>query len=141
MAKARHESIPDRILSGRHHDRNRASGLLRRPNRNEGARHKHVHRQLDEFTSKQGQIIPISLGVSVLDGNVRAERPSEAAEATLERFPLGERIVGRRIAWGKDTDSRYFPRWLRLGGERRGEKAASEHRHEGAPLHRWFLPN
>jgi hypothetical protein len=39
------------------------------------------------------------------------------------------------------TDAPNLSRLLRLGGERRGEEATRDQRHEGAPLHRWFLPN
>src|SRR5712692_2562408 len=44
-------------------------------------------------------------------------------------------VLKRGAAGCKDTDSRYLPSLLGPGGERRGDDAASEHRHEGAPLH------
>ena len=40
-----------------------------------------------------------------------------------------------------DVEAECGPGLLALSGERHGEKATRDQRHEGAPLHRWFLPS
>jgi hypothetical protein len=109
--------------------------LLCRANPDSGTCHEHIDRQADQFTGQHEQTIPISIGVSVLDRDIRTRSPTECAEATLEYFPSRKRVQRRSIPGGKDADPRHLCPRLRLGGERRNEETARQGAEKRPSIH------
>src|SRR5439155_22626325 len=91
-----------------------------------------VHLEPDQLGRQVGQPVDPTLRISIVDDDILALNPPELAQPLPERVEQGRPIGRGRQA--KKTYPRHPSRLLGLGGEWRGEEAASEHRHEGAPL-------
>jgi hypothetical protein len=65
------------------------------------------------------------------------EHDGLAFDITQPTETVSERVEGRqgRPARRQDTDPRNLPRWLRSGGERRGEETAGQAANERSPVH------
>src|SRR6266852_6528658 len=86
--------------------------------------------------ARAGSRSSFPLGISVFDHEVATLDVTEVTQSLTEGLvQVGIRgRVGPQPAYSSDLGRR-----LGLGGERCDDDAASEHRHEGAPLHHWVL--
>ena len=94
--------------------------------------HDDINLERNQFGRKSGEPLGLPLGISVFNHEVAALDVTEVTQS-LEEGLLQVGIsgqVGRQVA-----DSSDLGRLLRLGGERRGEEAASQSRQERAPVH------
>src|SRR2546422_10137 len=66
-------------------------------------------------------------------------RTGERADNPLTSPPGPAQVGTSGRVERQEAYSRELGRLLGLGGERCDDEAASEHRHEGAPLHHWVL--
>jgi hypothetical protein len=115
------------------HDRTRGGGLpsgLQRDLR--PGSHDDVNIQAHELGGEGGKPSDIASSVPELDDEILALDVPQLAQ-TLDHGLVEGR--GPRIDRGKDSDGGHPSRCLRLGGERRGEEAAREDRHEGTSGH------
>ena len=90
-------------------------------------RHDDVDLEPDQLGRESGEPLVLSLRPSVLDHDVLALDVAELAQPSPERL---DEMLGRhgRGRGHEEADPIDLPRLLRLGGERRGEEAASQRR-------------
>jgi hypothetical protein len=76
------------------------------------------------------------VGKAGFNNEARALNPPQLAQSKWQILRDSEPRSGRYRRCGNEkTDVRYTSGLLRLGGERRGEEAASDHAKEGPSLH------
>src|SRR5262249_13744116 len=119
VRETRHEPGPEWIGARGHHDRNRASLLSGRRNRNIRGSHDDVYLEAYQLARE----VTKSFGPALAIARLQDERfPLDMAKVP---HPLPERLNMRRGSLGarrKEPDLRNLGRLLRLGGERRGEE-------------------
>jgi hypothetical protein len=116
-----------------HDDGDDTRGILRCHARRCRHRGDHVDLQPDQLRRECGKSIELALGVTGLDRNVLPLDPACLAEPFLEGV---EEVRDRHSRTAREiAHSADFAGRLGLGGERRGEEAASDHAKEGASLH------
>ncbi len=86
---------------------------------------------MDQISREGRKPLDLGVGAPVLEGEVLILDVSEITQ------PLAEHLEERRRPGNhvKISDSRHLPGPLRLGGERRGEEAASDAGDEGSAVH------
>ena len=131
--EARDEPGANRIANGNHDDGDRLGGVLGCRHSLRPPRYDEVHLEPDQLGREAGQPVDPILRISIVDDNILALNPPELAQ------PLPERVEqGRPIGRGRQTKKTYPRRLshlLRLGGERRGEEAASHGAEERTSVH------
>ena len=129
-AETDHEPALDGVRGIRHHDRDRAGGLLRGAGRGIARRDDAVDVEADELGGKAGQSIRVPFSRPLLDGDVPpldiAEFPQALAEGIQPHRHGRECLRGG----GQEADPVDLPRRLRPGGERRGEEGECQRAHE-----------
>ena len=78
----------------------------------------------------------LSIGIAVLDTNTLPRDPVVLLKAALKSLVARPGERARSHPGGQHAHGRYAPHPLRLGGERRGEEAASKRTDEGSSVHK-----
>jgi hypothetical protein len=86
--------------------------------------HDHVDFETHEIGCEVGEAVQLTLGKSILDGDVLSLDPSEVAKTLPER--LFRRHGGSARKRREKSDPRNLCRLLRVGHERPGNEARSE---------------
>src|SRR5215831_17618872 len=126
------EPEPDRIRKTYSDNGNRRRGALGRQGPRRRGRHNDIYLESDELGRERGEPVELPLRNSKLDDDVLTFHPAKIAE------PLPERLCIRRVQGARGSEITKpvdFPRRLRDGDNRRGEKPACEHTYERPPLH------
>src|SRR5262249_22989404 len=134
------ESVPNRITSARHHNRDRVRGMLGSADSGSAHSHNHIHLEPDQLGREVGEPLLTPLRRAVLNDEVLALDIPEVAQFLPEglQVGLGSRETGTGI---EPTNPGDFPCWLRRGGKDHGEETQSqgdETPHRAAP-HETFL--
>jgi hypothetical protein len=94
--------------------------------------HDDINLERNQFGRARGEPLELPLGISVVDRNVSALDVAEVTQSLAEGlYHVGASSqVARQKAYPRD-----LPRRLCLGGERRGEEAASQGGDERTSVH------
>jgi hypothetical protein len=131
--KAGDQSARHHVAADRHDDGDRRRGLLHDPDARP-ARDDDVRLEADQLSGERGKPIILALRPPVLDDDAPV---LDVAEVT-ESLPQGPDLTSVAGLGGgpEESDARHLSRTrLRLGGERRGQEAAREDRHEDTSGH------
>jgi hypothetical protein len=130
---ASHKARCNRIGGEGKNDRNRCSGLFGRA----GCWRPDCNEQIDsrskQLSDEPGEIIELPLSIPPLDDEVPTLDVTERTKLILGPKRIDTRRHRRSAAENPDTVD--CPGLLRLGGERRGEKAAGQGAEECPPIH------
>ena len=93
------EPLPHRIRGARHHDRDRARGVLGSAGRGGASCHNHVHLEPDQLGRQVGEPLVLPLRIAVLNDEVLALDIAEVAQTLPEGL---QRWIGIRGGEGQD---------------------------------------
>ncbi len=98
--------------------------------------HDDINLERNQFGRKSGEPVELPLGISVFDHDVPALDVTEVTQSLTEGlWQVGSSgQVARQVAYSRDLG-----RLLGLGGERRGEEAASQRAEECTPSDHWMI--
>src|ERR1700730_1343829 len=134
--KAGDEAAPNRIGSSSEDNGEGAGCLLGSPGSLcASSGHDDINLEGNQFGRKSGKALRLPLGISVFDHDVAALDVTEVTQSLEEGLvSMGASgPVERQIAYASDLGG-----LLRLGGERRGEQAASQTSEECPAIHYWI---
>ena len=126
LRQAGDEPLPHRISGGGHHDRDRACGVLGRPDRGGSLCHNHVHLELGQLGRQVAEPFLAPLRITVLNDDVLALDVAELAQPLPERYKRWIGSSGRTTNAKKPADQVHLRRLLRLSRERRHEHTEGE---------------
>src|SRR5882724_3069052 len=137
LRKAGDEPARNRIGSSGEDNGDGPGRLLGGQGRGCACGHDDINLERNQFGRESGEPLKLPFGGSVFDHEVTALDVTEVTQSLKEGLSLlrvsGQ--VSRQVAYSSDLG-----RLLRLGGERRGEEAASNHCHKRSALHHWVFP-
>jgi hypothetical protein len=124
--QAGHESTGDRVSHRGHDDRNRAGRILCRLRGRRQQGDDDVDVEESQFTGQGGGTVAAAIGGPPLDDDILTLDVSLLLQAVADRRLHGSGQLGA----GQDADRGRPDGPLRLGGDGRGEKAASQRGYE-----------
>jgi hypothetical protein len=132
VRQAGDEPLSHGIRAGRHDDGDRLGGIFGRPGRHGSARHDDIDLELDELGDEHGEAVDFALCESQLDNDVLSLDPAVLAQNLPKLDDQALRYLG--AVERKEPNSKHFPRLLRHGGERHGEKRTRHRADKSAPI-------
>jgi hypothetical protein len=133
MRETLDEPGANRILGHRHHEGGVCLSLPDGDRPSVNGRYEHIDGEFRQLGGDCEHTIGSALGESVLDIEIAAFDVAALLEPLLECANQGQALLPRPAE--DDTDSLDLARRLRLGGERRGEEAASTAHEERSSVH------